>query len=233
MHVPTSRVAFLVLVAGCRLGEHVAAPPIDADPGAADAADDDAPPPDAPLPGGLHAMIGERPEWSGHCSALDDRAELEDRFDPVVREMVVTAGWEFDTDADRYDDPSYGFVPPWPGAEPGRFSLRFRGRLQLAPGPHCLSIDIGATGTDIIGGKNACGQIWIGAANAPLAETGYGAPSLAAAVGCVDGAGGLTDLDVVFWYFNVLERARLRVRWCPGAGCVPDRPLTTDLVWPR
>lgn len=226
----------IVTLAGCRIGEHVAAPPVD---GAFDDVPDDDvdaagdAPPDASPPGGLRATIGERPELHGHCDALSDRAELDDRFDPPVREMDVTAGWEFDTDADRYDDPSYGFAPNWPDAEDGRFSLRFSGRIRLDAGPHCFSIDLGATGTDILGGKNACAKLWLGPGAAALAETGYGAASVDAATGCAELAAGLHDLDVAYWYFNVLERARLVVRWCAGDGCTPDQPLTTDRAFPR
>lgn len=56
-----------------------------------------------PGPDGLRAIIGERPEVTGSCGALDDRAEMLDRFDPVVQAQDVTAGWDFDTDADSYN----------------------------------------------------------------------------------------------------------------------------------
>ena len=224
--------AIWLILCGCRIGEHIAAPPIDAggngevdSGGAVDGA-----PPDAAGPPGLHAIIGERPEWTGSCDALDDRAEMEDRFDPPVLEQDVVAGWEFDTDADSHDDPSYGFDPPWPSAQSGRFSVRFRGRIQLTAGTHCFSIDIGATGTDIIGGKNACGQVWLGDA---VAETGFSAATAGPATVCVDvAADGGHDLDIVFWYFNVLERAKLQVRRCAGAGCTPDQPIAAADVTP-
>lgn len=232
MHLATSLI--VVTLAGCRIGEHIAPPPVDAsEDGTLDAALVDALP-DAAPPGGMHAVIGERPEWSGSCDALDDRVEMLDRFDPPTQEMDVEAGWEFDTDADSYGDPSYNFAPAWPTAESGRFSVRFSASMRLEAGPHCFSIDIGATGTDILGGKNACGQVWLGDGAAALAETGFGAASVDAATACVDiPSAGLHDLDVVYWYFNILERAKLAVRWCAGAGCTPDRPLATANVFPR
>jgi len=225
-----SGVAVILFASSCRIGEHIADPPGDVD---ATVGDDDDDTPDATasevdaMPAtGLHAIIGERPEWSGTCNSLDDRAEMEDRFDPPVHEQDITAGWEFDTTADRYDDPTYGFVPNWPTAEQGRFSVRYHGTIQLAAGTHCFSVDIGATGTDLSGGKNACGQIYLGTAAAALAETGYEAASVDAAVGCVDVADGAQDLDIVFWYFNIFERAKLQVRMCSGAGCTPDQPIS-------
>jgi hypothetical protein len=226
--------AATVALSGCVLDPHVADPPIDAGGAAADGADPaDADPATSPDAGfaGLHAIIGERPEGTGNCSAVDDRTEMLDRFDPPVREQDVAAGWEFDTGADSYDDPSYGFEPNWPAAESGRFSLRFHGRIALPAGSHCLSIDIGATGTGIIDGRNACGQLYLGGAAAPLAETGYGAEA-DAQVGCATvGAAGV-ELDIVFWYFNIFEQAILRVRHCAGASCAPDQPIAADLVTP-
>ncbi len=232
----TSQLATLVLLlSACRLGEHIAEAPVDAGLAAADAGDDgdggagpDAE--DAVAFHGLLATIGERPEWSGTCDAVGDPAMVADRFDPVVQQQRVTAGWDFDTAADSYDDPSYGFAPAWPAAAAsGRFSLRFQGELALAAGTHCFSVDIGATGTDIVGGKNACGQLWLGSGASPLAETGFGAPSTDAATACADVAAG-DALTIVFWYFNIFEQARLRVRHCAGAGCTPDLPLTVDDV---
>ena len=224
---------FIFLIAsGCRIGEYIAPPPVDAGGGGdVDGGElTDGAPPDAPGVTGLRATIGERPEWTGSCDALDDQAEVNDRFDPPVQEQDVVAGWEFDTGADSYADPSYGFDPPWPSAESGRFSVRFRGRIRLAAGPHCFSIDTGATGTDIIGGKNMCGQIWIGGA---VAETGFAAATAGPATVCVDLAeAGAEDLDIVYWYFNVLEPARLVVRQCAGAACTPDQPIAADDVSP-
>jgi len=214
----------------CRIDEYIAGPPPDAAGGDDDDDDDTSVDggdvPDSAPPAGLHAIIGEKPQWSGSCTALDDRAEMNDRFDPPVQEQDVTAGWEFDTDKDSYNDPSFGFMPNWTSAESGAFSVRFHGELALTAGTHCFSIDIGATGTDIINGRNGCGQIYLGTASAPVAETGFDAASVEAAVGCVDVADGAQDLDIVFWYFNVFERAILKVRHCAGADCTPDQPIT-------
>lgn len=229
----TTTLAAVITITGCRLGEHVAEPPIDGPPGAIDAAATVDAVDAAAGPRGLRATIGERPEVTGSCAALDDRAELLDRFEPAVQAQDVTAGWEFDTDADSYADPSYGFAPSWPAAEAGRFSVRFAGRVDLSAGTHCFGIDIGATGTDIIGGKNACGQLWLGDATTATAETGYEAATAGPATGCIDVAtAGATDLAIVFWYFNVLERARLAVRHCVGAGCTPAEPLSVTWLQP-
>lgn len=213
----------VVLGTGCRIGEHIAGPPVDG------GADDDDVTVDAgdDLDGsnafhGLHAIIGERPEWTGSCDALDDRAEMNDRFDPVVHEQDVTAGWEFDTSADDYDDPTYGFAPNWPSAESGRFSLRFTGTIDLTAGHHCFSIDVGATGTGIVDGKNMCAQIYAGTGDA-IAETGYLAATAGVATGCIDvDTDGPVPLDIVFWYFNIFEQAKLVVRVDDAAMALPS-----------
>lgn len=227
----------LWLTSACRIGEHIAEPPVDAGDGSHADADprgggsdggDGGPGDDAFH--GLTATIGERPEWSGTCTSIDQRDEMDDRFDPIVQQQRVTAGWEFDTAADSYDDPSYGVMPAWPApAESGRFSLRLHGALALPPGTHCFSVDIGATGTDIVGGRNGCGQLWLGDGAAPLAVTGFDAPSVDAAVACAEVAPG-DEVAIVFWYFNIFEQAKLRVRHCAGAGCTPDQPLIADDV---
>ena len=118
----------------------------------------------------------------------------------------------------------------WSGVQPapaqwGAFSVRFRGTIDLDAGPHCFSIDIGATGTDIISGKNACGQLYLGPGDAALAETGFDAASADAYHACATTTAGKTELDIVFWYFNILETAKLVVRTCDGAACTPDQPL--------
>lgn len=247
----------VVIVSGCRIGEHIAAPPIDAGASAeVDAGDvpdatpcepgddqdgdglddcaelDDADPfTDPTIFNGLHAIIGERPEVTGNCSALDDRAELDDRFDPPVDQLDVRAGWDFDTGADSYNDPTYGFSPNWASAMSGRFSVRYRGLIHLTADRHCFSIDIGATGTDIINGRNGCGQVWVGPGTVALAETGFGAASVEAAVGCLDVAeDGPVAIDLVFWYFNIFEQAKFHVRRCAGTGCTPSAPITPAMV---
>lgn len=226
-------ISVLAAIPACRIGEHIAAPPVDGRPAAIDGAIEvdatDAPPAQV----GLRATIGERPEVTGSCGALDDRAEMDGRFDPPLQEQVVTAGWEFDTDADSYADPSYGFMPPWPSAQSGRFSVRFAGTIELDAGTHCFSVDIGATGTDIISGKNGCGQVWLGAATTAAAETGFDAATSGPATGCIDvAAAGPVELAIVFWYFNIFERARLQVRHCPGTGCTPAEPLSVPSLRP-
>ena len=202
----------VLLCGACRIGEHIAEPPVDGsvenevDAATADAAIDGP----SNVFHGLHAIIGERPEVTGTCGSLDDRAEMQDRFDPPVHEQDVVAGWEFDTGADDYKDPSYGFSPNWPTSESGRFSVRFTGTIDLPAGNHCFSIDIGATGTGIIDGKNMCAQIYVGTGDA-IAETGYQAATAGPAMGCVD-LTGPAAFDIVFWYFNILEQAKLVVR---------------------
>jgi len=177
---------------------------------------------------GLTAMIGDRPEFVGSCNNLDDHVEMVSHFASSTRVMDVYAGWEFDTSADAYSDPSYGFQPMWAmAAASERFSLRLAGRIRLASaGTHCFSVDIGATGTDIFTSRNACGQVYLNAGDgAALAETGLDAASVDARTGCVALAAGDYDFDIVFWYFNVFEQAKLQVRHCTSASgpCTPDQ----------
>jgi hypothetical protein len=179
---------------------------------------------------GLTAMIGDRPEFFGSCNNLDDHVEMVSHFAASTHTMDVYAGWEFDTGADAYTDPSYGFQPSWPMAAPAeRFSVRYTGTLRLAEsGTQCFSVDIGATGTDIFTSRNACGQVYLNAGDgAALAETGLDAASVDAKTGCVTLDAGSYPFDIVFWYESTTEQARLQVRRCTSASgpCTPDQPL--------
>src|SRR5690606_25626447 len=78
--------------------------------------DDGNPTTDPAVFNGMRAAIGQRPEWTGSCDAIDDYAEMETRFASPMQTQDVYAGWEFETAADRYDDASYGFAPNWPTA---------------------------------------------------------------------------------------------------------------------
>lgn len=188
---------------------------------------------------GFHVIAGEAPVGWGKCDALGDYAQMESRFDAPAQEMDVYAGWEFDTGADSYTDPSFNFAPSWPEqASAGSFSLRYRGQLRLSAGAHCLRIDIGATTDEIAFGRNACGQIYLGAGGPPeraLAETGFGAATQGPATGCVDvSADGAYELDIVFWFFDVtFQTAKLEIRHCTGAACLPDQPVTPSMVQAR
>jgi hypothetical protein len=178
---------------------------------------------------GLTAIIGDRPEGTGSCSALDDYAEMASRFATPVRSQDVYAGWEFETDADSYADASYGFVPAWDDAPSERFSVRYSGWfLPAGAGTHCFRIDVGARGTGIVSGKNRCAQLYLGAGPAWLVETGYLAESETADEACAELGAAAVKLDIAFWYFNVLETATLRVRYCYGgdAACAPDTVIS-------
>ncbi len=182
---------------------------------------------------GLTAMIGERPEITGTCNSLDDRAEMESRFASPVRTLDVYAGWEFDTNADDYADPSYGFMPNWTESDSGRFSVRYRGQFNAATaGIYCFNVDIGASGTDIFSGKNMCAQVYVGDGASFLVETGYEAEGPNADEACIELAEGAHTFDIVFWYFNILEQAVLVVRHCrTDAGtCTPDAPIAPEQV---
>jgi hypothetical protein len=181
---------------------------------------------------GLEAVIGDRPEFVGSCNNLDDHAEMASHFAASTKTLDVHAGWEFDTGADAYSDPSYGFMPNWPDPAPAeRFSVRYTGRIRLSEGGvQCFSVDIGATGTDLFTSRNACGQVYLDAGDgAPLAETGLDAASVDAKTGCVMLGAGDYSFDIVFWYMNTLEQAKLQVRRCTVASgtCTPDQPLDT------
>lgn len=231
------RVSWLVLgvsTAACRFGEHHAAPPVDGSVRSDTSPDGATSLPDAQNTfHGMRATIGDRPEWTGSCTTLSSYDQVTMHFATPKQQQDMDAGWEFDTDADSYTDPSYGFDPAWPMAAPGeRFSVRYAATIHLAAGAHCFSIDTGATGTDIIGGKNECGQIWIDGAK--TAEVGYQAASNGPATGCVTmAADGDADLDVVFWYFNIFERAKLVLRTCDGDACAPSTPLSVPALVPR
>jgi hypothetical protein len=247
----------VALCCGCTIGGVNALPPVDAGPAIDAGADGDGAGPDAaacevgvdtdgdnladcdeladgnPVTdpavfNGLTAIIGDRPEVTGSCDNLDDFAEMETRFATPMQAMDVYAGWEFDTAADDYDDPSYGFAPNWTSADSGRFSVRYNGSMFVdTGGMYCVSIDVGATGTGIVTGKNMCAQVYVGGGPAWLVETGYQADSDTAHTACATLTAGANPIDIVFWYFNVLEQAQLTVRWCFGDAdpCTPDTAL--------
>ncbi len=259
----------VVLVgAGCRIGGSNALPPLDADPSAGpDAMVPDGPLPDAgcvtgvdddgdgvdncteaddgnaftdpAIFNGLKVTIGDRPEITGSCNNIDDFTEMESRFASSTTTLNAYAGWEFDTAADSYNDPSYGFMPNWTSAQSGRFSARYSGTINLTDtGMHCFRIDIGATGTGIINGKNMCAQIYVnggggaGQVNNWLVESGYQADASDVNEACVTLDAGPYSFDIVYWYFNVLERAQLQVRYCYGdqAACTPDQMVTPSML---
>ncbi|HTJ45679.1 MAG TPA: hypothetical protein VL463_26435 [Kofleriaceae bacterium] len=223
----------VLTVVGCRFGEHHAAPPVDGSVGSDTPADAAGAPDAQNVFHGMHAMIGDRPEWTGSCSTLSTYDQMQMHFANPAQQEDVDAGWEFETDADSVSDPSYGFDPSWPMTAPSeRFSLRFAATIHLAAGDHCFQIDTGATGTDIISGKNECGQIWLDGAK--TAEVGYQAASNGPATGCITmAADGDAQLDVVFWYFNVFEKAKLQIRTCSGTSCAPSDPLDLSSLAPR
>ena len=178
---------------------------------------------------GLTATIGDRPEFFGSCNNLDDHAEMASHFTGSTT-LDVYAGWEFDTGADAYSDPSYGFQPNWSTpAAAERFSVRYSGTIHLAEGgTQCFSVDIGATGTDIFTSRNACGQVYLNPGDgAALAETGLDAASVDAKTGCVTLDAGTYPFDIVFWYQDTTQQAKLQVRRCTSASgpCTPDQPL--------
>jgi len=190
---------------------------------------------------GLLATIGERPELTGSCGFMDDYAEMSDVFDPPVQQAQVRAGWDFETDADSYDDPSYGFDPAWPEAESGRFSLRFSGVFVVREsGRHCFAIDIGADGGTGLLDKNSCGQLYLGGGDGVdetlewFAEAGFAADA-GADQRCEDLDAGEVSIDIVLRYFDVNETNRLHVRHCYGGAtdCDPDQPIVAADVHPR
>jgi len=261
-------VMVLLVGAGCRIGGSNALPPLDADPNAGpDARGPDAMLPDAGCEtgvnddgdgadncteaddgndytdpavfNGLKAIIGDNPGITGSCNSLDDFAEMDGHFSASTTAMNVYAGWEFDTAADSYNDPSYGFTPNWSSATAGQFSVRYSGNINLTgTGMHCFKVDVGATGTGIVTGKNMCAQIWVNAGTGGgqvtdwLAETGYQAEAADANEACVTLNAGEYSFDIVYWYFNVLERSQLEVRYCFGdtAACTPDQPIGPDML---
>jgi hypothetical protein len=178
---------------------------------------------------GLHAIIGDKP-FSGNCNDLDDYAEMETRFDEPAQEQDVTAGWHFETSANSYNDPEFGFAPNWTEADSGAFSVRFRGQIWLTAGEHCFTVDVGATGTNIVNGHNMCGQVYVGSAGPPtaaLVETGYNATVDGAHTACTTvAADGGYPIDIVLWLWEVnLWPAKLHALHCTGAGCTPSLPI--------
>jgi hypothetical protein len=199
--------------------------------------DDGDPATDPAIVNGLHAVIGRAPEVSGSCKWLESWDEVKHELGTIKREQDISAGWSFDTMANRYDDASYGFAPNWPAAEGGRFNIVYRGKVFLTAGQHCFAVDIGAAGSD--SASNRCAQIYvsIGArATSALAQTGFEAPANAA-VNCVDmTADGTAPIDIVYRNFHLAlppithPHNKLDVRHCAGVACTPTTTLPATML---
>ena len=91
-------------------------------------------------------------------------------------------------------------------------------------GRYCFSQDNGSTGTGIVSGWNACGQIWVNKSR--VAEVGYRSSNTP--TGCVELTGGEpVRLDFYNRHHNAnaSRSFKSRPRWCFGGGsdCSPSR----------
>ncbi|HEY2901798.1 MAG TPA: lectin-like protein [Polyangia bacterium] len=170
---------------------------------------------------------------SGTCADLADYNAMSGRFAAPTETKSMYAGWSFDTDQDRYYDPSYGFKPNWSTTVGGSFRVRYRGVIDLkVAGQHCFKVDVGSTGA---AAPDSCGQVYLNASPGRtwLVENGVQATA-GAGQACVNLPAGQYPLEIVFQYGSATDRHKLSVLYCAGGAnsCTPTAPLTQAMVRP-
>ena len=173
---------------------------------------------------GMYVRIDDDGVWSGTCNKADSWSEMKGNFG-ADQKQNMSAGWDYDSENHSYHTYTYSWAPDWPNN--GGRSWEAMMSAKFVPedsGRYCFSQDNGATGTGIVSGWNACGQIWINKSR--VVEVGY--QSTNTPVGCID----LTADEPVRLDFynrhhdwNVGRSFKSRPRWCFGAAgpCTPDR----------
>jgi FAD/FMN-containing dehydrogenase len=176
---------------------------------------------------------------AGDCAYNDSWSEVQSVFSSsnVSKDWKTTAGWTFDTSAHNFTNASYTWNP-WPvGTGYITWAARFTANF-MAPqaGRYCFSVDNGATGSDIISGRNACLAAWWNQSR--ITQTGYstaggsgGSPRTA----CVNvTTPGANQLDLVGrWHdANIWRNFRMQVKYCFGGGanCTPNTILPRNLL---
>jgi len=173
---------------------------------------------------GMYVRIDDDGVWSGTCNKADSWSEMKKNFG-ADQKQNMSAGWDYDSENHSYHTYTYEWSPNWPNS--GGRSWEAMMSAKFVPedsGRYCFSQDNGATGTGIISGWNACGQIWINKSR--VAEVGY--QSTNTPVGCVDLTGGeAVRLDFYNRHHNanVSRSFKSKPRWCYGgaSNCSPSQ----------
>jgi hypothetical protein len=176
---------------------------------------------------------------AGDCAHIDTWSELENRWSSPTHNYWVRAGWEFDSSYHNFTRSTYTWNP-WPSGNGYlTWGARFSGRFNFTPiGTYCFSVDNGATGSDIVGGRNSCLNLWIDQTR--RAQTGYSTAGGAGAsprTGCVSiTQPGWRRLDIGSRYHdaNLGRNFKMRLRYCrtTGTSCTPNLAIPQYLVEP-
>jgi FAD/FMN-containing dehydrogenase len=187
-----------------------------------------------------------RADPAGDCKYHDSWSELESVYSTAnaTEDFYLRSGWEFDASAGNQ---GHNFVRnhypwnPWPDEGTGyvTWGARLSGNFNFnQTGTWCFSVNNGATGSDIIGGRNACLNLWVNQAR--VAQTGYstvGGSGGSPRTGCVSiTTPGWRRLDVSGRYHdaNLGRNYRMQVRYCrtTGTSCTPNLPIPQSMVQP-
>ncbi|MGI9281508.1 MAG: FAD-binding protein [Endozoicomonas sp.] len=175
---------------------------------------------------GMYARINDDGVISGTCSAAGSWDEMKGNFG-ADQQQHMRAGWAYETKNHSYHASSYNWNPEWPKNGDRSWEVMLSGEFTAeASGRYCFSQDNGSTGSDIINGWNACGQVWVD--KNLTAEVGYKGANKSQ--GCVDLVKGQSiRLDIYNRHHNAnLSRSFIsRPQWCFGGSenCTPDRQL--------
>jgi hypothetical protein len=176
---------------------------------------------------------------AGDCAYNDSWNEVQSVWSAnrVSKDWKVSQGWSFDTSAHNFTNASYHWAP-WPTGSgyntwAGRFTANFDAKQA---GTYCFSVDNGATGSDIISGRNACLSAWWKGSR--IAQTGYstaGGSGASPRTGCVNvTTPGLNQLDFTGrWHdANIWRNFRMQVKYCYGGAstCTPNQIVPRELL---
>lgn len=176
---------------------------------------------------------------AGDCAYNDTWNEVQSVWSSskVTHDWKIKEGWSFDTSAHNFTNASYTWSP-WPTGTgyitwAGRFTAMFNAEQ---PGTYCFSVDNGATGSDIVGGRNACLAAWWNQQR--IVQTGYstaGGSGASPRTGCVSvSSPGRYQLDFTGrWHdANVWRNFRMRTKYCytTGSSCVPNMDIPRTLL---
>lgn len=173
---------------------------------------------------GMYTRIDDDGIISGTCNVADSWDEMQSNFG-TDQEQPMRGGWNYDSENHSYHAGTFNWNPAWPNNGGTSWEAMMSAEFLVPEsGRYCFSQDIGATGTSIVTGRNACGQVWLN--KSIVAEVGFNSSNTP--VGCVDlDKNERYRLDFYNRHHNanVFRSFISRPKWCYGLNddCTPDR----------
>ena len=217
----------IAVASACRFGEHIAAPPSTAAPIGATVIDGAIPIDSPTVFHGMRATIGDTPQVTGSCHAVSDYATMKWplRDAGAAERRRRRLGVRHQRRLLRRRDATSSIPTGRPRRRPA--SRCASAPTSCSPPARTASRSTSARPAPTSSpARTQCGQIFVGqTARATLAQTGYEPrPAWPRSTAASAPTPAPPRLDVVFWYFNILERptcgAHLRRRR-------PDTPLAS------